>query len=166
MFSKPGILFIVQVDHLSGEIAGSAIEFFYAAGAANVNVLATVTKKNRPGHIFIIDGHPDAADAIEEVIMRELGSSGWHRMETIHRHVKVEPISRDIIIRCDNRFLPFLAEGKRIIGKQVNLRPEHGNCVFLRSEIEAHFQKKLSLQETYQLLLNILHNTDDSEFTL
>ena len=34
---------------------GSVIEYLYDAGACNVQVIPTITKKNRPGYLFLID---------------------------------------------------------------------------------------------------------------
>ena len=45
-YSKEAVLFLVQVDHLSGEILGDVVDSFYAAGAKNVQIISSITKKN------------------------------------------------------------------------------------------------------------------------
>ena len=35
LFKKDGNLFYVQADHITGELAGSVIEYLYEAGAGN-----------------------------------------------------------------------------------------------------------------------------------
>ena len=53
--TKDGQVFMVQVDHLSGEQIGQSIGRFYAVGASNVQVISAITKKNRPSYVFFID---------------------------------------------------------------------------------------------------------------
>ena len=65
--SKDGLVFMVQADHLSGECVGQAIGHLYTAGAANVQVVPAITKKNRPSYLFFIDCRPDSADRVEAV---------------------------------------------------------------------------------------------------
>ena len=84
IYTKTGLLFVIQVDHLSGEIIGDLIESFYSAGAKNVQVISTITKKNRPAYMIVVDGNEASADEIERVIVEECGSSGWHRISTKH----------------------------------------------------------------------------------
>ena len=67
IFSKEGIFFTVQVDHLNGEIMGSIFDMFYSTGALNVQCLQTITKKNRPGNIFLIDVLPEKAESMEDI---------------------------------------------------------------------------------------------------
>ncbi len=61
-------LILAQIDHVSGEITGFAIGKIMELGANNVQLIPTITKKNRPGSIIMID-----VDAIhEEDIVRFL----------------------------------------------------------------------------------------------
>ena len=45
LYSKEGMLLLVQVDHLNGELLGEVIDHFYEAGAKNVQIVSTITKK-------------------------------------------------------------------------------------------------------------------------
>lgn len=56
--SKNGLVFMVQVDHLTGECVGQAIDHLYGAGAANVQVVSAITKKNRPSYMFLLTAVP------------------------------------------------------------------------------------------------------------
>lgn len=47
-YSKKGLLFLIQADHLTGELPGDVIDSFYQAGAKNVQASSTVTKKTVP----------------------------------------------------------------------------------------------------------------------
>ena len=158
MYSEAGMLLYVQLDHLNSEIIGTAIDYFYGAGASNVNVLSTVTKNNRPGHIMLIDTKPELADQMEEIIYRELGSSGWHRLETDHRHLPVAHLSKEVKVALGDKTMVFVIEGKRIGGDKPAgiVRPEHRSCVAFRAAIKDTFGTDLPLSETYRILTNSL----------
>ena len=125
-------MFLIQVDHLNGEILGEVIERFYDAGAKNVQVLSSITKKNRPAYMIFVDGKQETADAIEQVIVNECGSSGWHRISTCHRHTNVSIVKKSIAIQTDKAIYDFEIQGKVIDDDLANARPEHDNCVSLR----------------------------------
>lgn len=166
MYTKQGMLFYVQVDHLNGEIIGSVIDYLYEAGASNVNVIPSVTKKSRPAHIFFIDTRPDALEAIENIILNELGSSGWHYIDSIHRHVKVDYITKEIVVHTAKGDFPFFAEGKKVYGAEERLRPEHRSCLALKKNIEEIGACTLSLQDSYNILHDILSDESKMDFTL
>ena len=81
--SKDGLVFMVQADHLSGECVGQAIGHLYTAGAANVQVVPAITKKNRPSYLFFIDCRPDSADRVEEAIAAPWNSVFRERRSTL-----------------------------------------------------------------------------------
>lgn len=166
IFTKPGLLFLVQVDHIPGEIMGSAVEFLYEAGAENVQVIPTVTKKNRPGQIFLIDAKPEEAELIEGIIRKELGATGWHRLETNHRRLPVQIIGRDFRVEMTPTYFDFHAEGKVVDGDLLTVRPEHRSCVNLRSEISARFGRTLSLGQVSSLLTKAFLNPEEGKIIL
>jgi len=149
IFSKEGILFLVQIDHLSGEIFGAIFDCLYTAGALNVQCLSTVTKKNRPGNVFLIDVRPEKADAIEKIIINELGSTGWHKILTDHRHVPVESVSKDIEVVHDSYKFKFSLKGKRIKGVPESIRPEHSCCLELKEKLRTGSNLEISLKLIY-----------------
>ncbi len=163
MYEKDGLLLYVQVDHLSGEILGSAIEMLYSAGAHNVNVVSAITKKNRPGSLFLIDVSPSLADSVEDVVKRELGTSGWHRISTTHCHTAVKCIEKKFYIRGDGFGFDFLAEGKTIKGDVRSTRPENRNCISLKNRLEKDYGLQISLREIYRLISEALQQDDRSE---
>ena len=55
MGEKNTQILYVQVDRVDGEAAGYLIEEIYAAGAGNVQLIPSLTKKGRPGYILFID---------------------------------------------------------------------------------------------------------------
>ena len=158
IFSKEGIIFIVQVDHLNGEIMGSIFDMLYSAGALNVQCLQTNTKKNRPGNIFIIDVLPEREDSVESIIIEELGSTGWHRLTSDHRHVPTEIIKKDLEISVGSSRFTFTAEGKLVKGNLDTARPEHRNCMELKDKIKLLTDMDFPLKVIYTKLQTALLN--------
>ncbi|MCK5418002.1 MAG: DUF111 family protein, partial [Desulfobacterales bacterium] len=52
---KKSRLIFAQIDHIPGDVLGFAMERLMELGAKNVQLIPTITKKNRPGNIMIID---------------------------------------------------------------------------------------------------------------
>lgn len=158
IFSKKGILFLVQIDHISGEIIGSIFDCLYQAGAFNVQCLHTITKKNRPGNVLLIDTLPDKAEAIEKIILNELDSTGWHKIETDHRHVPVEVVSKEIeVVQEQCKFL-FQVKGKQMKGIPESVRPEHKSCVELKEKIKDLNGTDIPLKQVYMKMQAALWN--------
>lgn len=164
VYEKEGIVLLAQVDHVSGEILGTAIEDLYEAGAYNVQVIATVTKKNRPGHLFVVDCGKQECPDVEAVLLRELGITGWHRIKTGHRHVGTRVEVYSVIFATPSGPKQYPVQVKRVKHYAHSIRPEHASClqirqalkrenVFLslemiRTEIIQQIEKQTSKEET------------------
>ena len=146
-----GNILFVQVDHLSGEVIGTAIEDLYDAGARNVQVIPTVTKKNRPGHLFLIDVPEGKIPAVESVIL-ELGSSGWHLIETAHRHVATEIRDVEVAFETPEGSFDFTVQVKVMRSHEESMRPEHSSCLALR-EILRTKGVRIPLKDLYTQIL-------------
>lgn len=166
IFTKEGIIYYVQVDHLSGENLGQIIHYLYESGASNVQVIPTITKKNRPGHLFLIDCQPKNNDKIEKIVARELTSGGWHKINTEHRHLSTEIIKREVTIKLADKTFPFVTVGKKIGEEGMNLRPEHQNCLDLKNEIYKNFSHHISLSQSNFYISEILNHTDKKEISI
>lgn len=160
--SKKGTIFIAQVDHLSGECIGQTIDLFYNRGASNVQVIPTITKKNRPSYIFFIDCREQYIDDIEETIFKELNTGGLHRIETIHKYLRNEFIKLNITINFKEKLFDFLLEGKKIGDGDIN--PESDNIIDLKKKIYSKFNQILSYNEVYSLAKDIFLNSDNTFF--
>lgn len=146
-------MFLVQVDHLSGECVGHSIESLYQAGAANVQVMATITKKNRPAYLYLIDCRIENEEKIETTIINELGTGGWHRIETVHRYLKNQILKRKISVSSKSHDFEFVIEGKEIDGGQV--RPEYDNVVKLKTLISEKFNQTIGFNKLYNLVVAV-----------
>ena len=158
-YSKKGLLFLVQIDHLSGEIMGDVIDSFYEAGAKNVQVLSTITKKNRPGYLMLIDGAESTASALEEIIVEECGSSGWHRIDTCHRHTDLAYLAKTVQIFVGETSFSFTLKGKQIADDTQMIRPEYDSCVALQTELQK-YGKSVSIRRLQAVLASVF--TEDS----
>lgn len=154
-FKKEGNLLYVQADHVTGELVGSVIEYLYEAGAGNVQVISTVTKKNRPGYLFLIDVRNDSLDDVEQVLIRELSVTGWHRIRTEHCHLAVDYLKRSVEFWLGQERFCMEVEGKKSYGITETFRPEHRSCVELK-EILKKKNRDLPLEACKKILGDIL----------
>ena len=162
--SKDGLVFMVQADHLSGECVGQAIGHLYTAGAANVQVVPAITKKNRPSYLFFIDCRPDSADRVEEAIAGELTSGGWHRMDTVHRYQYNERLKRPVELCFQGETLHFTVEGKKF--ESGSLRPEHDSVVGLREAVYEKWHKPVTYEAAYHMAVSALLDSEKSVFQI
>jgi len=84
-----------NLDDLTPEHAASAMEALLAAGALDATLTPTVMKKGRSGWTLEIICHPELADALSELILRETSAFGVRRhamqrliLERHHRMVE------------------------------------------------------------------------------
>lgn len=105
MREKEGILIIAQVDHLSGEELGWAMELLNVKGIRNKNVISTITKKGRPGYIFMLDVDPEQEKVIAELLARNLSIYGYHCINTVHKHMCTKLEEVNITITHQNKSL-------------------------------------------------------------
>ena len=126
IYTKKRQLLLVQTDHITGEKAATAIEALYRAGAKNVQVQSTVTKKNRPGLVFLIDTDEEARDAVEASILRDIGATGWHRIPTEHCFIPVEQATVTMAVRIGDSMIGSLAVTRKISSADPEvIRPEY-----------------------------------------
>ncbi len=165
IFSKEGLLIIVQVDHLSGEILGSVFDSLYEAGAYNVQCCPTIIKKNRPGHIFFIDLNPKDKSKIENVIINSLASSGWHLIETKHNHIAHKNVTKNILVEVEDFKFEFTLQSKVTSSDFDIIRPEIDNCKALQETIKEKCKLDIPLKNIYLLCQNAwINNLDKINF--
>lgn len=94
------MLILAQVDDRSGEVLGHAVDELLALGAHNVQLLASHTKKGRPGTVLLVDADDGAESAIAAYLAVELGVWGYHTLETRHRHFVTSMERRRVTVVC------------------------------------------------------------------
>jgi uncharacterized protein (DUF111 family) len=117
-------------------------------GAHNVQLISSITKKNRPGNILIIDTDDKHEGEIARFLIRELKISGYHRIDTSHIFQRVTLSQKNLVIRINGKKRTFHCE-IRIIGDPSNplsVDVEHDALVKLQKALRAQ-KKELSLSE-------------------
>lgn len=163
---KKGRLLFAQADHVSGEVTGFAVGMIMELGAHNVQLISSVTKKNRPGNILIIDTDEKHETAIAGFLAKELKISGYHRIDTKHIFQQVTLSQKNLIIRANGKKRKYICEIK-IIGDPSNplsIDVEHEALVKLQKVLRAQ-KRDLSLSELKTAIESKLR-TSGKEITL
>jgi pyridinium-3,5-bisthiocarboxylic acid mononucleotide nickel chelatase len=145
---KKACLLFAQADHVSGEVTGFAVGRLMELGAHNVQLISTITKKNRPGNIFIIDTDDKHEKVISQFLTKELMVSGYHRIDTSHIFQRVT-LSKKKLIICTNGTRRTVHCEIKVIGdpsKPLSIGVEHDALVKLQKILRAQ-KKELSLSE-------------------
>jgi uncharacterized protein (DUF111 family) len=145
---KKARLLFAQADHVSGEVIGFAVGRMMELGARNVQLISSITKKNRPGNIFIIDTDDKHEEVISRFLTKELKISGYHRIDTSHIFQPVTLSQKKVVISTDGKRRTLNCEIK-IIGDPSNplsIDVEHDALVKLQKILRSQ-KKELSLCE-------------------
>jgi uncharacterized protein (TIGR00299 family) protein len=76
LYQDQVIILETNVDDVSGETLGYAIERLLQAGAKDVSIIPTTTKKNRPGHLVSVVAQPEQEELLTHLLLVETGSLG------------------------------------------------------------------------------------------
>ena len=100
---KEGLLLLYQVDHLSGEEIGWMFDSLAIPGVRNRNLVPTLTKKGRIGHLLILDIDPEVEAEISNLLFECLAVHGYHRIESTHVFQKTVVRNIDVTITKGNK---------------------------------------------------------------
>ncbi|GAB4406664.1 MAG: hypothetical protein OHK0032_01730 [Thermodesulfovibrionales bacterium] len=161
---KKARLIFAQIDDVSGEVTGFAIGKIMELGANNVQLIPTITKKNRPGNIIIIDIDAGHEEDIAKFLARELKVSGYHRINTDHIFQQVTFVKKNLTIRVNGKTESFQCEAK-LIGDP--LRPltvdiEHDFLVRIQEVLNTRSNFHVSLNELRTIIESRLRESDDA----
>lgn len=141
-------------DHITGEEVGGSFEKLYRAGAKNVQVMNTITKKNRPGYLFVIDCDKTSADAIEDVLVTEIGTTGWHRVDSSHCYTDVEYLKKKVTFYYEKEGLTEEVSCKYSPDVPKPYRIERDCLDYIERKIWDSFKITVSSQRLYQMLVH------------
>ena len=146
---KPGKLLLAQVDDVSGEIIGFFINRVMDKGARNVHVIPTLTKKNRPGYILLIDVEPSAEESVGGFMARELGVAGYHVLDTQHAHSRVSFVTTTLEFRHERSAFTHDCLLKLIgpVEEPLHVKVEYEELVSARNAVEREFGLDLVLDD-------------------
>lgn len=117
-----------DVDDVSGEILGNLLETLYKKkDALDIQIIPTITKKNRPGHIVKVICYPKQTFDLIETILHEIGTLGV-RFSIINRVcVERKTEIRSIELNDENYEVRFkVSYTETDAGKDIiNIKPEY-----------------------------------------
>jgi len=114
-----------NIDDVSGEIVGHAVDRLLAEGAKDVSVIPMFTKKNRPGQIVKVVADQKDAQRLSRLMIEETGTLG----------VRVIPCERHIMNR-ELGSVDILINGTKETLKVKIARDDHGNIVRIKPEYD------------------------------
>lgn len=88
-----------NLDNATGEVLGHSFSNLLEAGALDVTIIPTISKKNRPGHLLRAITRPEDSAIVSEAIIRETGTLGVRVLPYVHRNIaerKFVPIEMDV----------------------------------------------------------------------
>lgn len=136
-----------QIDDLSPQAIGYAIEALFAAGAVDVFTQPIGMKKSRPGILLTVICHLDRVTSCEAVIFRETTTLGIRRalqQRTILQREIQEIITEYGMVRVK---IAWIAGEKAI----ANVQPEFDDCAQLAKKHNLAWREvhRLALQSWY-----------------
>ncbi len=136
-----------NIDDASGEVLGYAIDRLIEAGAKDVSVIPTVTKKNRPGHIVKIVADQRDVAYLSKLLIAETGTLGV-RVYYCQRHI----ISRELLmvdlVVMGNRESVRVKISKDSEGKVIRIKPEYEDLKRLAEKTKVPLRELLDLAVT------------------
>lgn len=153
-YSKPRILIIAMCDNITGEVVGESFDRLYEAGAKNVQVMNTVTKKNRPGYLYTIDCDEASLDSIENVLITEIGTTGWHRIHSEHCYTDVDYLEKEIKFLYEENTMIEKIACKYSPNVPEPYRIERESLEQLSEKIWNVFKIRISKQRLSQILIS------------
>lgn len=133
------LLLLAQVDDVSGEVLQDVAERLHAAGAYNLQVLASLGKKGRPGHVLLVDIDAAREEEIAVILGLELGVWGYRVLESRHRHFDITRSRCAVLVDAGAEVFEVeigckhIRHGDRLLGLKV----EHADLVTLRDRLQA-----------------------------
>src|SRR5213594_998021 len=101
-----------NLDDVSGEVIGRAVERLMEAGARDVSITPVFMKKNRPGQLISVIADKAKSERLADLLMEETGTLGVREMP-VSRHIS-RRTSGTIAIEVKGK--KFQVRGKRVLG--------------------------------------------------
>ncbi len=144
---KNGTLILAQVDHLTGEELGFAIDQIVSWGAHNVYVFPGITKKNRSGCVLLIDIDPNEETKWAKLLAEELSIYGYHRILSSHYCSRCKTEIRKAVLRKGRACLRTTLHFKMSQGSKGPGRVEHADLVRIHEQIKEELRINVSLSK-------------------
>jgi hypothetical protein len=157
------LLIIAQVDDASGEVLQDVAERLHVTGARNVQVLASLGKKGRPGHVLMIDVPAQREEDVAALLATELGVWGYRVLESRHQHFDIRVQGRPVRVQLGEESFELEIGCKWIErhGKPLAVKVEHEHLVRLRDMLAAR-NHSISLRQLRTMLERELWGAPDA----
>lgn len=134
---RRGKLIIAQVDHSSGEEVGHSIQRLFQMGAWNVQLLQSITKKNRPGYMLFVDLPEELVEKVAIFLASELGIWGYHILESQHVHFDVCFKEKTLRLTDGDKNSIIKIKPKYISngGKLLSIKMDHEQLVQIQAQL-------------------------------
>lgn len=125
--SEPIRLMMAQVDDVPGELLGEFIRRAESLGARNVQVVASITKKGRPGYIIYVDVPGELESEVALLLGAELGAWGYRVLSAEHHHFEIARFSIPLEVDADDASYGFTIRMKTVSrsGTLLRVKAEH-----------------------------------------
>ena len=136
---QPVRLLMAQVDDASGEMLGEFLRRAEALGVRNVQIVASITKKGRPGHIVYVDVAADLEPQVALLLGRELGAWGYRVLASEHHHFDIERVNIPLTVHLAGSSHSFQVSVKLVshAGKRLRIKAEHDDLSSICSALRA-----------------------------
>jgi uncharacterized protein (DUF111 family) len=131
------LLLLVQVDDATGETLQHTAQRILAAGARNVQILASTTKKGRPGQVCLIDVPAECEDEVALLLGTELGVWGYRVLEAKHRHFDIISEEHRVRVNAGGQRISQIVRCKYIRknDRLLAVKAEHDDLVRLQQAL-------------------------------
>lgn len=138
--TRPMLLLETNVDDMTGEMLGYALERLLAAGAADAWLTPVQMKKNRPGVVLSVICAEAEEEALASLILRETSTLGV-RVRPVHRW----EAEREVL-EFESSLGPAAVKVKRLSGEPPRVAAEYEACKRLAES------SGLPLQDVYRIV--------------
>ena len=132
-------LLMAQVDDVPGELMGEFIARAEALGARNVQVVPSLTKKNRPAYLVYLDVPAALEAAAGRLLGAELGCWGYRIIAAAHRHFDITrdtltlTVHRGAVTQRATMRIKTIADG----AERLRVKVEHDDVSSLCTALRA-----------------------------
>ena len=113
-----------NIDDVSGEIVGNAVDRLLEEGAKDVSVIPMLTKKNRPGQILKVVADKKDLRRLSRVLIEETGTLGVRQYSCQRILLKREVLRVDVLIGS-MQLQVKVKVSKDCNGRVVRVKPEY-----------------------------------------
>ena len=113
-----------NIDDVTGEIVGHAVDRLFAEGAKDVSIIPMLTKKNRPGQIVKVIADQKDAQHLSRILINETGTLGV-RVYSCKRHIVTREVCSVNLVIDGSKELVKVKVSRNSEGKIIRIKPEY-----------------------------------------